>query len=312
VATRFELVYGKSGTAKTTWWMTIAEELFRLTGQTTRLYIGDGGLATVEDAGLMEDKIVEACVFNERDWPFTTVRQISQGAWPNAKNELVPLAQSGADNVGLWVFEGLTVMSDYIMGSAKGGLADRAGKGEKIGQDSPIMVQDPSGEKFGGNAMAHWNFAQRRIIDAIQASKALPGFVIWTAHERAAEDKEDGNEKIIGPAAAGKALTAQLPLWFGNTIHMTTATKKVKQKDPATGKDVDQYIVERRAYTRDHADPDGTVFVKYLANTRCPLVNGKNPMPEYLSPPDPLRFYAILKEAKDARREARSAAVAAS
>jgi hypothetical protein len=303
-----ELVYGKSGSGKTTWWMTMAEDIFKRTGKTTRLYIGDGGFATVDGAGLVEDGIVEAFHFNNVAWPLTTVRHMGRGYWPNDKGVLVPPEPEALAKVGLFVFEGLTVMSDYVMGSITGGLADRASKGEKIGQDSPVMVKDPSGETYGGNAMAHFMVGQGRIREVVQLTSTLPGRVIWTAHEKAAEDKDDGNEKIIGPAAVGKALTATIPGWFGNTIHLTGATKKVRAKDAATGKDVDRYEIEKRAYTRDHSDPDGLVFVRCMANARVPLVNGKQTMPEFLAPPDPLKFYQIIEDAKEAVRASRKIA----
>lgn len=300
----FELVYGHSGTGKTTWWMPIAEQIYKDTGKKTRLYIGDGGVQTVRDDGLIDDGIVEPFIFTDHPYPFTVCRQMCQGYWPNDKGELAKQTPEQLAAVGMFVFEGLTVVADYILGSTRGGLADRAGRGEKIGQDSPVTVSDPSGEKFGGNAMAHWNFAQQRVRECVMLSKALPGFVQWTAHERSAEFKEE-NETIVGPDAAGRSLTPKIPSWFGNTIHLTGATKTVKVKDPVTLKDVTIYEVEKRAYLREHGDPDGRVFIKYLANTRSPVVNGKPTLPEYLAPPDALKFYSLMAAARKARRAGR-------
>lgn len=312
----FDLAYGPSGSGKSTWICDIAEYIWLTKKKRTRVYIGDGGAQTYEARGLVEDGIVEMFQYNDRDYPFTIVQQITEGYWPaDLKDPDSPLVAPGKkefEEIGLWVFEGLTVMGEYIMGSTKGALAERAARGEKIGQDSPINVIDPSGLKFGGNAMAHFGFGQRRITDAIQRSKALPGFVMWTAHEQASEDRDNGNEKIIGPASVGKAMTAKTALWFANTLHFTTATKKVKKKDATTGKEVDVYETERRVYTREHADPDGVVFTRYLANSRVATYRGGgkviNPMPEYLTPPDPIRFYEIVEEAKNKSREGRMAA----
>lgn len=311
------LVYGKTGTGKTTWWGELAAHIFRTTGQTTRLYAGDN-TATVENSGLIDDGIVEVFPFMNRNFPLTVTKKITQGEWPKdlatpAKDasDLVPFAKSpGGEKVGLVVFEGISVMAEYIMGSQEGGLADRAAKGEDLGPAAAIRIIEGQ-ERFGSNGMGHYGLAQRRIIDMLRTSQALThsAMVVWTAHERAAEDKDDGNEKIIGPDAAGKAITAKVGLWFDHVVHLTTATRKVRGKDPATGKDVDSYVIERRAYNRDHADPDGTVFVRYLANVRCPLVGGKNPMPEFITPPSPLKMFGILAEAKAAIRKQREAAV---
>jgi hypothetical protein len=299
--------------------LTLAEKLFAETGKKTRLYIGDGGLATVTESGAVEDGIVEVMEFASREYPLSVIQHMTAGYWPensSPSSKLVPPPADFKDKYAMCVFEGLTVMSSYLMGSIKGGLAERAAAGEKMGQDPAFVVSDPSqdgtgkGLRFGGNSPAHFGFAQNRIIDAILRSKALPvQMVIWTAHERLSEDKDNGGEKIIGPDAAGKALTAKIPLWFGNTIHLTTAAKRTKKKDETTGRDIDSIIMERRAYTRDHCDPDGATAVKFIANNRCPLSpdqKGKmvSLMPEYLSPPDPLRFYQIMAEARHARRAA--------
>jgi hypothetical protein len=317
-------VYGSSHSGKTTWWGTLAEKLFYETGKKTRLYVGDSSIVTVNEMGLTEIGAVEAFQFTDREYPLSVIKLITQGYWPenpnDPKSKLLPTKDWS--NIGMVVFEGLTVVATYIMGSTIGGLADRAAKGEKLGQDSPFVVMEASltGNKdeslrFGANNMAHYAFAQSRIKDAIISSKSIPvPIVYWTAHERDSEDKYNGNEKLIGPDAAGKALTPQIPLWFGNCIHLTNATKRVKQKDLQTGRDIDQLLTERRAYLREHCDPDGLTSVKYVAGSRCPLVkdekgNWINPLPEYLSPPDPLEFYRRLAEARKKRREQMTSSV---
>jgi hypothetical protein len=318
VAKPFILVYGKTGVGKTTWWMEMAAHLHKTTGKKTRLYVGDN-LATVEDQGLIEDGIVEAFPFMNRRFPLTVTKRIGEGFWPKNlatpatdASDLVPFAQSGADNVGLIVFEGVSFVADYIMGAQEGGLAARAAKGEDLGPAAAVRIVEGT-ESFGSNGMAHYMLVQSRIKEILRTSKDLAQthdrIVLWTAHERAAEDRDDGNEKIIGPEAGGKALTAKLGASFDYVVHLTTATKKVKGTDPVTGKAVEQLVLERRAYNRDHADPDGTVFVKYLANVRCPLVGGKNPMPEFITPPSPLKMFAILTEAKAALRKQRETAL---
>ncbi len=51
----------------------------------------------------------------------------------------------------MWVYEGGSVMSDYVMGNIEGGLAWRSARGEKLGQDSPIMIQDQNISDDGKN-----------------------------------------------------------------------------------------------------------------------------------------------------------------
>lgn len=267
----------------------------------------------VEDGGM-----VDAWVYATRPNPLSVIQLMTEGAWPkdmsDPKSELIKPTRPLREEYGMVVFEGLTVLATYLMGSIEGGLAYRAARGEKMGQDPPFIIQDKIGNStlsFGGNSMAHYGFAQNRIIDAILRSKALDVPVVyWTAHERTAEDKE-AKESLVGPDAGGKALTPKLPLWFGNTIHLTTAQKRIKSKDELTGRDVDHFKLERRAYTTDHCDPDGLTSVKFIANNRCPLVVNaagvpENPMPEFIVPPDPLKFYAIMAKARQDRRAAQT------
>jgi hypothetical protein len=230
----------------------------------------------------------------------TTAKHMAEGWWPDSKGVLVPTPDWG--KVGMLVYEGLTVMGLYLMGSLRGGLADRGARGEKIGQDSPIMIKDEGGELFGGNPLAHYGVAQRAMLDCIQRSKAFPGVVLWTAHESKGEDKES-SEKIIGPGVVGSAMTAKLPQLFAHTLHFAVADGAgPKAKDTFTGKSVTSATqIQHRIYTRDHYDPDGLTFTKFKAVTRCPLP-GK--LPDYfVAPPeDPGRairdFYRTLKQLK--------------
>lgn len=319
---QFDLLYGPSGAGKTRALLDAAEFVHRMTGKKTRWYVGDGGRATVDASGMVEDGIIDIWDYATQTYPLTVVQRMTEGYWPvdvqDPKSKLIAPTPQTVNEIGMWVFEGLYVVSEYIMGSTTGALADRAARGEKIGQDSPVQVIDPNEEgkagaglKFGGNPMAHYQFAQRRIVDAIQRTKSLPGYKAWTTHEVQAEDKENGGEKIVGPAGPGRAMTPKIPLWFANTFHLTTATKKTKQKDLATGAEVATFEMERRMYTRDHADPDGTVFVKNIANTRVATHrdakgNIVNPMPLFLAPPDILKFYGMVEEAKTQARAGRA------
>ena len=306
MASRVELAYGKSRSGKSTWAIALAEHFWVKKGLKTRIYIGDGGSETYESSGLIDEGVIELCQYNIRNNPFATLQFMCEGAWPvdvaDPKSKLVSWTpEQIAKEYGLFVYEGLSVAADYMMGDKTGGLADRASKGEKIGQDSPYILSE-DGLKFGGNPPSHFGFTQRRIIDLIERTRALPlPFVLWTAHERKSEDY-DTRETEFGPDVAGKALTTKIGAYFGNSIHLHPAGKKIKKKDPVTGKDVEQLETEFRAYTRTHYDPDGVTTVKFYANNRMPK-EFANDMPEYLAPADPIRFYTILEDAKGKKRK---------
>lgn len=304
MANRVELVYGNSQSGKSTWGLQLAEHLYVKKGLKTRWYLGDGGGATIEDSGLVDEGIIELVQFNLRDDPFATMQFCCDGFWPqdprDPKSKLEPTKDFSP--YGMMVFEGLSVGCDYMMGDSKGGLADRAAKGEKIGQDTPYIVSE-GGLKFGGNPPSHYGFTQRRIISLIERTRALPvPFVLWTAHQRKAEDSDLKGVYEFGPDCAGQALTSKIGAYFGNTIHMHQVTVKVKAKDPLTNKDIEVLKIERRAYTRKHVDPEGNTSIKYYANSRMPREYISD-MPEYLSPPDAVQFYTLLETAKNKKRQ---------
>lgn len=301
MANRLDLVYGRSRAGKSTWVIDLATHLYTQKGLKTRIYLGDGGYETYASSGLIEEGVLEVWQYNNRDNPFATLQFGCEGYWPqnveDPKSKLVAPDPLILTNLyGLVVYEGLSVAADYMMGDKVGGLSNRAAKGEKIGQDSPFVVTE-DGLKFGGNPPSHFGFVQRRIVDLIERTRALPvPFVLWTAHERKSEDYET-RETEFGPDIAGKALTTKIGAYFGNTIHLHKAHKKGKRRDPVTQKEIDTTEEQFRAYTRTHFDPDGQTAVKYYANNRMPKVFSGD-MPEYIEGADPIKFYTILENGK--------------
>jgi hypothetical protein len=308
------------------------ERIFEQDGLRSRVIVGDGSAATYYDRGLVDAGVVEVLDFSMRDWPMTVLEQLCSGWWPDTKDlrdHTAPLVKPRPEDLlklGVWAGEGLAVAAKYIMGDMKGGLAEQASRGIKIGQDSPVLatdaLMDPKtgqiikgsgpGSTFGGNPMAHFGFAQKRMEANIERTKMFPGLVIWTTHERGAQDKIS-QEKVVGPEVIGEALTANIQRAFNDTLHFVTASNvKDKEKDAHTEKMITDLDVEFRIYTRDHFHPDGTSFVKYKATTRggIPAYDPKTApdgMPLYLTSDVPgrsiLDFYDILTRHKNLRAE---------
>jgi hypothetical protein len=294
-----DLVYGVSGSGKTSWWLQIAIYLWEHQQLRSRWYLGDGGQQTLNISGC--EDFVEIMNYNLWDHPLEVTQKICEGYWPKDPNEpnsiLLPTDRATWQGIGMCVYEGTTVMSDYIMGDRIGGLAHRMSKGEMLNQDKSFMLKDGD-LTFGGNARTHYGFTQRRILDVIERTRALPCHVGWTGHERKVDD-EDYKEVWIGPDISGKALTTKIGASFGNTIHLHQVKAVRKGTDPMTKKAVESVIVQRRAYTRTHYDPEGSHFVKYYANTRLhPRLAEANPdfVPEFVLP-DPLTYYGLLEKA---------------
>lgn len=303
MALRFECLYGPPGEGKSSAVLALVQHIWKTTGKRTRVYVGDGSTATYVDSGLVDMGVVELFEYTALPEPLSVTQHMCDRWWPNEAGELVPPVQAELDQVGLIVYEGLTVMSAYVMGADEGGLANRSGKGEKIGQDSPIQIKDKgkNGVTVGGNPISHFGVGQNHMKDCINRSKskAFPGWVIWTAHERVAEDKTTG-EKSVGPATTGGALTPFIPALFGNTLHFVTTSSKKKAKDPMSGKDVDIITNEYRMYTRDHYDADGTSFIKYKAVNRCAK---PEMMPDYFTGKMGENILAFYKTLQDVRAQ---------
>jgi hypothetical protein len=305
-----DLVYGVSGSGKTTWWLQMAKAVFAATGKKTRWYLGDGGGATiymsgVTGGGVLDDEIapapyVQIMNYNLWEHPLETTQRICEGWWPkdvtDPSSKLLPSSDDELAEIGLFVYEGLSVMSDYIMGDKLGGLANRMSKGESLNSDNSFKLKDGD-LTFGGNARTHYGFTQRRILDNVERTRALPGHVGFTAHERKSDD-DDTRQSWIGPDVCGNMLTVKIGASFGNTIHLHPVRKVEKINDPVTKKTIETISLERRAYTRSHYDPEAQHFTRYYANTRLPIEIPLSFMPEFI-PPDPIAYYRRLQEARE-------------
>jgi GTPase SAR1 family protein len=303
-----ELVYGRSGSGKTTWLLRLARYIFLKTGKRTRWLLGDGGGETITITGWADPEgFIDLYMYPGRDNPMETSQLLCEGWWPenvlDPKTRMLAPTPEALDAVGLWVFEGLTVMSDYMMGEREGGLANRMAKGEMLNKDDSFRFKDGQ-ILFGGNARTHYGFVQRKMLDLIGRTSRLPGIKYWTAHELKVDDAEY-RESIYGPDVCGQKLTPRIGANFGNTIHLHVAHVEKEQEDQTTKRKVKKIVQEYRAYTRTHFDPDAGTTAKYYANNRMDArVVEAYPdlMPEYLSPADPIRFYGLLDEAR--RKEA--------
>jgi hypothetical protein len=315
----FDLFYGAPGTQKSECARAVCEQVYRETGKRTRVVVGDGSALTYQH--LVDAKIAEIAEFTHRSWPLDTLNKLTTGWW--LKDPLDPNSELVAPNkaildVGATVFEGLSVAGAYIMGNVRGGLANRGGLGEKMGQDSPIRIVegelDPKtgqflagsgpGTTFGGNPIAHYGIGQGNIVGFVQQSRGLPSqVVIWTAHEYTNDPEKDSlvREIIAGPEVIGKKLVSNMQRAFNNTVHFQSVMlrKKSAEKDPFSQKAIDEAETEFRLYTRDHYNPNGAVQMRYKACTR-----GVGPdFPQFFTSRVPgqcvIDYYSALKDLRD-------------
>ncbi len=325
----FDLYVGKPASGKSEAIARLIEEVCAQNpGKKARICVGDGSAITYEH--LVEDGRAELMEFSHRDYPTKTLRRLAEGWWPaDLKDPQSPLIppdkQPSIGDVAVYVFEGLSVGGRYILGLVKGGLAQRAAQGEKLGPDAVTRWIDGELDKngrpvdadsaFGTNGTAHYMAAQQALVEIVQTSRGLSApYVVWTAHEAVAEQQTNiGDLKnpvklktgdvIVGPEVAGKALTPIVQRVFGNTLHFQSLSKKVKSAEVdefvgQTGMDLDLHY---RIWTRDHFAVDGQSQLRYVACVRAV----PQTFPQYFTNPEPgvavLDLYTALCDIRDSK-----------
>lgn len=327
MAQKIDAFYGPFGTGKTEAIIARMKKAWEQ-GKKSRAIVGDASMGPYIESGLVGAGVLEVVDYSVRDYPSSTLTQLLSGYWPADVNDptsplLEPTHKDNAaklTNLGVFGSEGIAVMGNYLMGNRKGGYAYRAARGEKMGQDAPFRITDAEldqlgkpkagtgpGLQFGGLAQSHYGFAQNTLLDLIVLSRGYPcDHIIWTTHERAAEDKKSG-EKLIGMEVAGSAATPTIGKMFNNVWHFQTATKRIKGKrDEHTEKLVDDLDVEYRVWTRDHISADGVTSLKYLAVTRGVSASE---FPHYHAADTPGESVDYLYDLIDQQRKAREDAL---
>lgn len=324
--------YGDTSSGKSQAIERLAGHIWEHSGKKTRVYYGDGGVATYNSRGLVDDGVIQVMDFSAMDYPDTVIKLLSEGWWfkdpTNPKSKLVAPPANLFDEFGMQVYEGGTVMGHWMLSDVPGGMAWHAAKQTGFGgikdEGGNLSWKDDfkNAEKLtddyllqGFNAPKHYMIIQKKLLGAIRRSKAFPGMTFWTFHPTNAPDKTAGGEsgeygkitgkKIIGPEVGGSALSSLIGREFGNLLHFDMAiTMKKQEKDDTTGKLVKEIEREYRLYTRRHFDPNQDVYVEYVAGTRSSAVADF-----YVSktPGDSLlQFYEALAQGQRAAKEART------
>jgi len=270
------LIYGDSGTWKTTNLGFAAKYLYERTGgKIIRLISADGGKWKPVEP-LVALGIIEPFYVAEVPAPLVLIRKLSIGYWPDklhngywdAKTgKLLPPTPEVWKRVGGYLIEGLTSLSDVEM-------EDLRDKQRKIGEDSVgnFTESGPGGsgdEKFAANCRAHYGFVQREMLARLKSFSALPcDRVLFSAHEAKGTD-EDTQAAIRGPALTGQKGTDKVPKEVGDCIHFEQYVKDVTEEDPITKGKFTYKQTSVRAYFMSHPDP---VFkdILYKCKPRVP------------------------------------------
>jgi hypothetical protein len=284
---RCDLVYGRSGSTKTTQVGRMAEYIYDKYSEKTRLVTADpGGWQAIEH--LVEAGLVETYQLNtSHKFPLEQLLRLSQGWWPREDGKLAPPA-GGLQGIGAYAFEGMTTFSTLIM-------SNLVGRTDIHIPDTPkdCEVKDET-VRWGFSGRAHFGFIQQRIYEVVSTSNHLPVHkVLWTAHETDAKDNQQ--RKIYGPHIIGEALTGQCGAWFGAMLHMFSSAQSVEIDDPVNkGKKLTVLRRVPRMYLREHIDPEDVYRTPYMAKPRGPYTMW-NAWPDEMAP-DLYAFYTKLDE----------------
>jgi hypothetical protein len=261
---RSGVIYGSTGSRKTTQVKWFSHYIAETTGKATALLSLDGGgwgpCQPEVDAGMIEPFFCDPSFV-----PLPTIRKISQGYWPldiHAPANEINLSRMDFNKFGGVAVEGWTSIGAVGMrylpdkGINVGG-EDRAKLG---GFEQTIQVDGRvASEVLRSNTRGDFGFIQNYLFGIVMNFNSLPvRYTLYTALESKTED--DDRTTIFGPAIAGKKATAQCGSWVGDLIHAQDYATKVERQvpDPSDAKKtIAAPVVETsvRFYFKKHPDP---------------------------------------------------------
>jgi hypothetical protein len=276
-------MYGRSRAGKTALTAELAEHLKATTGLKTLLYyIDKGGLGPI--VPLIELGVVDL-VEQQETSPWLFMNKASTG---QVRNSAGKWERADLSQYALIANESMTGFSDAFMND----LADQSARGVNIGGAANVsftITSDGEALKIGGNNMGHYNVVQNRILDEVWRSQKLgvPN-ILWTASLSRDEDPNSSG-KVLGPAIAGKAMTAEMLRQFDLTFRVDCAPASQGKPEKHTiylGNSVD--LAAGNAVT--------------LGNTRVPM--GAKDLPNSIEPASLVKALDLIAKAEVEAKEA--------
>jgi hypothetical protein len=277
------LMYGRSRAGKTQLLAELAEHVKVTTGLKSLVYsIDKGGIGPM--VPLIELGVIDL-VEQEDDSPWIFMNKGAKGEIRD-KGKWV---KADLNQYGLVGYESMTGFSDAFMND----LAAQAAAGVNIGGAANVgFTVSSNGEslKIGGNNMGHYNVVQNRILDEVWRSQRLSvPYIVWTASASRDEDP-NATGKVIGPAIAGKALTAEMLRHFDLTFRLDCS--------PANNGKPEKHTI----YLGNSVDIQAGNAVG-LGNTRVPLAEGVPPLPPSIEPASLVKALGLIQEVETKAKE---------
>ncbi len=249
------MMYGTSGSTKTTQLYHLAKYIHKTTGKKIRMVHADpGGYAPFIDSGMIAQGIVEVFDFSSSVNALSDWRRLSEGYWPRTTTKGDIWFRSDAackvgkeewDTIGGYFIEGGVSVAETLRkhcSNQKGGLGlkesyeyEEDGYEFRGVTDFRIydIVQGEVAERIGkgfSNMPCEW-FVMTSLI-------GVGGVPLGRGKENV--------EPIYGPQITGNAVTHRVPSWFANCFHISQET----YKDLKT----DQEVTNKVAWFTEHRD----------------------------------------------------------
>lgn len=269
---RADLIYGDTGTTKTTQLGWVAQWIKQKYGLPSRLVSADpGGWETIQAD--VDDGTIQAFALNgHRTNLYEAVEKLCLGYWPKDVNDpespLMPPRDNGLRDIGGVFFEGLKSICDLLMRVHTVDIQNIA----VPEMPDPTKTRISSGsyiQRFTGRS------DYMGIGDAIAAFVRDSGMlpvkrVIWTSQEQQGHN-EKTNQVFYGPDIVGQKPTQNCGPWFGSMVHMDLVPVAVQVKDPLN--DQAKITVQKPVpfmFLRSHIDPADPFKRTWPAKPRAP------------------------------------------
>jgi hypothetical protein len=224
------LLYGESGTFKTTQIGLFADYEFERTGLPTRLITCDSGFGPVAsqvERGTIIPLRLEACPH-----PVPVLNKLSKGLWPS---RVINIAD------GLWYMDPGAQFESYTGSKIRTGavavegltriceLVRKSWCDEHREMGEPLQGKyEQDGEQFAFQSRGTLFGTQQLINNLVINFRGLSvDRVLFTAHE--SKGKDVTGKTMFGPATTGLALTDKVSGWFEITLHHESYQYAIKK-----------------------------------------------------------------------------------
>lgn len=234
------MVYGDSGSTKTSQLYHVIKYLIKkLSAERGRpvrfrmIHSDGGGWAPFADSGMIERGEIELIDYSSRKFALADIRRLSMGYWPiwvdkdnhshrdwaedrveYFKTENVCMTTEDEwEGIGGYLIEGMTSVAETL-------------KTHISNQDEGVGFKESwkyTEEDFTvtGLTKGHYGIIQKEVYERhSRGFKTLPmAYLLYSALVGRGEDKQS-KDKVYGPQLAGSAMTAVVPSWFMDVIHL--------------------------------------------------------------------------------------------